>query len=93
MSQAPEVGWIALDGRRLLYRLRHVGQPRIDGQAEICDLPKAVAKALGSTERKTIKGLVRGMRKNPNHPGRYCVPRLGAISRTVCTFLTNLRAR
>ena len=34
-------------------------------QAEMRDQPKVVAKALGTTERKTIKGLMWGMRKNP----------------------------
>ena len=35
-------------------------------QAELRDEPQAVAKALGSNERKTIKGLMWGMRKNPS---------------------------
>ena len=34
-------------------------------QAELRDEPQAVAKALGNSERKTIKGLMWGMRKNP----------------------------
>ena len=34
-------------------------------QAEMSDDPKAVAAALGATDRKTIKGLMWGMRKNP----------------------------
>ena len=35
-------------------------------QAELRDEPQAVAKALGTSERKTIKGLMWGMRKNPS---------------------------
>jgi len=35
-------------------------------QAEMRDEPQAVATALGTTERKTIKGLLWGMRKNPD---------------------------
>ena len=35
-------------------------------QAEMRDEPQAVARALGTTERKTIKGLMWGMRKNPS---------------------------
>ena len=35
-------------------------------QGELRDEPQAVAKALGSSERKTIKGLMWGMRKNPS---------------------------
>ena len=35
-------------------------------QAEMRDEPQALAQALGTTERKTIKGLLWGMRKNPN---------------------------
>ena len=34
-------------------------------QAGLRDEPQAVAKALGTTERKTIEGLLWGMRKNP----------------------------
>ena len=34
-------------------------------QAEMRDEPKAVSKALGTTDRKAIKGLVWGLRKNP----------------------------
>ena len=35
-------------------------------QVELRDEPQAVAKALGTSERKTIKGLMWGMRKNPS---------------------------
>jgi transposase len=35
-------------------------------QAELRDEPQAVAKALGTSERKTIKGLMWGLRKNPS---------------------------
>ena len=35
-------------------------------QAEMRDEPQAVAQALGTTDRKTIKGLMWGMRKNPD---------------------------
>ena len=35
-------------------------------QAEMRDEPGALAKALGTTERKTIKGLMWGLRKNPS---------------------------
>ena len=35
-------------------------------QAEMSGDPKAVAAALGTTDRKTIKGLMWGMRKNPD---------------------------
>ena len=35
-------------------------------QAEMRDDPKAVAAALGTTDRKTIKGLIWDMRKNPD---------------------------
>ena len=35
-------------------------------QTELRDEPQAVAKALGTRERKTIKGLMWGMRKNPS---------------------------
>ena len=33
------------------------------------DAPKAVAQALGTSERKTNKGLMWGMRKNPSGMG------------------------
>jgi len=34
-------------------------------KVEMRDDPQAVAQALGTAERKTIKGLMWGMRKNP----------------------------
>ena len=61
---------MALPKAQISYDRYHVVAMAVDAmdkvrQAEMRDEPKAVAKALGSTERKTIKGLVWGMRKNP----------------------------
>ena len=62
---------MALPFAAISYDRFHVVAMAIDAmdkvrQAEMRDEPKAVAKALGTTERKTIKGLMWGMRKNPD---------------------------
>ena len=61
---------MALPKAQISYDRCHVVAMTVDAmdkvrQAEMRHEPKAVAKALGSTEHKTIKGLVWGMRKNP----------------------------
>jgi transposase len=62
---------LALPKAAISYDRFHVVAMAVDAmdkvrQAEMRDDPKAVAKALGTTERKTIKGLMWGMRKNPD---------------------------
>ena len=62
---------IALPNAAISYDRFHVVAMAIDAmdkvrQAEMRDEPGAVAKALGTTDRKTIKGLMWGMRKNPD---------------------------
>ena len=62
---------MALPNALISYDRFHVVAMAIDAmdkvrQAEMRDEPQAVAKALGTTERKTIKGLMWGMRKNPS---------------------------
>jgi len=69
-AYAKSVG-IALPFAAISYDRFHVVAMAIDAmdkvrQAEMRDEPSAVAKALGATERKTIKGLMWGMRKNPS---------------------------
>lgn len=61
---------MALPNAAISYDRFHVVAMAIDAmdkvrQAEMRDEPKAVAAALGTTDRKTIKGLMWGMRKNP----------------------------
>ena len=62
---------MALPNAAISYDRFHVVAMAIDAmdkvrQAEMRDEPGAVAKALGTTDRKTIKGLMWGMRKNPD---------------------------
>ena len=62
---------MALPNAAISYDRFHVVAMAIDAmdkvrQAEMRDEPQAVAKALGTTDRKTIKGLMWGMRKNPD---------------------------
>jgi transposase len=62
---------MALPNAAISYDRFHVVAMAVDAmdkvrQAEMRDEPKAVAAALGTTERKTIKGLMWGMRKNPD---------------------------
>ena len=62
---------MALPNAAISYDRFHVVAMAVDAmdkvrQAEMRDEPQAVAKALGTTERKTIKGLMWGMRKNPS---------------------------
>ena len=62
---------MALPNAAISYDRFHVVAMAVDAmdkvrQAEMRDEPKAVAHALGATDRKTIKGLMWGMRKNPN---------------------------
>lgn len=62
---------MALPNAAISYDRFHVVAMAIDAmdkvrQAELRDEPQAVAKALGTTDRKTIKGLLWGMRKNPD---------------------------
>ena len=62
---------MALPNALISYDRFHVVAMAIDAmdkvrQAEMRDEPQAVAKALGTTERKTIKSLMWGMRKNPS---------------------------
>ena len=62
---------MALPNAAISYDRFHVVTMAIDAmdkvrQAELRDEPQAVAKALGTTDRKTIKGLLWGMRKNPD---------------------------
>jgi transposase len=60
----------ALPNAQISYDRFHVVAMAVDAmdkvrQAELRDEPKAVTKALGTTERKTLKNLLWGMRKNP----------------------------
>jgi transposase len=62
---------MALPNAQISYDRFHVVALAIEAmdkvrQAEMRDDPKAVAVALGTTDRKTIKGLMWGMRKNPD---------------------------
>lgn len=62
---------MALPHAAISYDRFHVVAMAVDAmdkvrQAEMRDEPQAVVKALGATERKTIKGLMWGMRKNPS---------------------------
>ena len=62
---------MALPNAAISYDRFHVVAMAVDAmdkvrQAEMRDEPAAVAKALGTTDRKTIKGLLWGMRKNPS---------------------------
>ena len=62
---------MALPNAAISYDRFHVVAMAVDAmdtvrQAEMRDEPQAVAKALGTSERKTIKGLMWGMRKNPD---------------------------
>jgi transposase len=62
---------VALPNATISYDRFHVVAMAVDAmdkvrQAEMRDDPKAVAQALGTTDRKTIKGLMWGMRKNPD---------------------------
>ncbi len=62
---------MALPNAAISYDRFHVVALAIDAmdkvrQAEMRDEPQAVAQALGTTDRKTIKGLMWGMRKNPS---------------------------
>jgi transposase len=62
---------MALPNAAISYDRFHVVAMAVDAmdkvrQAEMRDEPKAVAQALGTTDRKTIKGLMWGMRKNPD---------------------------
>ena len=61
---------LALPNAAISYDRFHVVAMAIDAmdqvrRAEMRDEPQAVEAALGDTDRKTIKGLVWGMRKNP----------------------------
>ena len=61
---------MALPNAAISYDRFHVVAMAVDAmdkvrQAEMRDAPKAVARALGTTDRKTIKDLMWGMRKNP----------------------------
>ena len=61
---------MALPNAQISYDRFHVVAMAVDAmdkvrQAEMRDEPKAESKALGTTDRKAIKGLVWGMRKNP----------------------------
>ena len=63
------VGDIHLAQRHLQPPGPRTLQPRVlqpVHRVELRDEPQAVAKALGTSERKTIKGLMWGMRKNPS---------------------------
>ena len=62
---------MALPNAAISYDRFHVVAMAVDAmdkvrQAEMRDDPKAVTRALGTTDRKTIKGLMWGMRKNPS---------------------------
>ncbi len=62
---------MALPNAAISYDRFHVVAMAVDAmdkvrQAEMRDEPQAVAQALGTTDRKTIKGLMWGMRKNPS---------------------------
>ena len=62
---------VALPNASISYDRFHVVAMAVDAmdrvrQVEMRDDPKAVAQALGTTDRKTIKGLMWGMRKNPD---------------------------
>ena len=62
---------MALPKAQISYDRFHVVAMAVDAmdkvrQAEMRDEPTAVTKALGTTERKTLKGLMWGMRKNPD---------------------------
>jgi transposase len=62
---------LALPNAAISFDRFHVVAMAVDAmdkvrQAEMRDEPQAVARALGTTERKTIKGLMWGMRKNPD---------------------------
>lgn len=62
---------MALPNATISYDRFHVVAMAVDAmdkvrQAEMHDDPKAVAQALGTTDRKTLKGLMWGMRKNPD---------------------------
>ena len=69
-AYAKDVG-MALPNAQINYDRFHVVAPAIEAvdkvrQAEMSDDPKAVAAALGTTDRKTVKGLMWGMRQNPD---------------------------
>jgi transposase len=62
---------MALPNAAISYDRFHVVAMAVDAmdkvrQAEMHDEPQALARALGTTDRKTIKGLMWGMRKNPS---------------------------
>jgi hypothetical protein len=62
---------LALRNAAIRYDRFHVVAIAFDAmdkvrQAEMRDAPDAVAKAFGTLDRKTIKGLLWGMRKNPD---------------------------
>jgi transposase len=62
---------VALPNAAISYDRFHVVALAVDAmdkvrQAEMRDEPQAVAKALETTDRKTIKALMWGMRKNPD---------------------------
>lgn len=62
---------LALPNAAISYDRFHVVAMAIDAmdqvrRAEMRDEPDAIDAALGNTERKTIKGLMWGMRKNPS---------------------------
>ena len=62
---------VALPNATISYDRFHVVAMAVDAmdkvrQAEMRDDPKAAAQALGTTDRKTLKGLMWGMRKNPD---------------------------
>jgi len=62
---------MALPNAAISYDRFHVVAMAVDAmdkvrQAEMREEPMAVAQALGTTDRKTIKGLMWGMRKNPD---------------------------
>jgi transposase len=69
-AYAKRVG-LALPNAAISYDRFHVVALAVDAmdkvrQAEMRQAPQAVAKAMGTTDRKTIKGLMWGMRKNPS---------------------------
>ena len=62
---------MALPNAQISYDRFHVVALAVEAmdkvrQAEMSNEPKAVEAALGTTDRKTIKGLMWGMRKNPD---------------------------
>jgi transposase len=72
MSAAYTLGVaLALPNAVISYDRFHVVAMAVDAmdkvrKAEMREEPQAVAQALGATDRKTIKGLMWGMRKNPD---------------------------